>query len=259
MKFYRVKIVTRNVSSLLSKEWEEMWNLSQKYSEMSRDYFEQSIRCSQKVLLTYEIAQKKLVGMAAVEIYPLEHENRKVLIFFTGGVLLDPSFRGKNILQMCAINQFFKTRLRYPTRPCFWVFSALSYKSYLLLNKNFKTYWPNPDQSTPSSTEELMETLGLRHYGELWNAERKVVQLGKYRRFKPWVAPIDSTIVENRWVQFYLEKNPYYTESDSLLCLAPLTFENWFKIFFRMIQRKMNSKAASNLREVKEQAGSKPR
>jgi hypothetical protein len=237
MKFHGVEIVNRKVSSLLLTEWDEIWNLSQKYNEMDRVYFEKSIRCSQNIILIYEQKRRNLVGMAALEIYPYEHKNKKVLVIFTGGVILEPNYRGKSILQVCAVQHFLKARLFYPGLPCYWFFSSMSYKSYLLLSKNFVKYWPNPDCPTHSQIEDLMEGLAIRHYGALWNADKKVVHLGKFRRFRPWVAPIDSTHQEDRWVQFYLEKNPNYKEADALLCLAPLTFENWRKLFVKMIQR----------------------
>ncbi|HEX5126843.1 MAG TPA: hypothetical protein VFW00_08885, partial [Rhodocyclaceae bacterium] len=98
---------------------------------------------------------RALVGMASVDVFPMEFEGRKLAVIYTSHVLLHEAYRGHNLIQRVGFRSFLETRLRYPLRPIYWFFDTFSYKSYLLLPRNFRDYWPRFDRPTPAWEQAL--------------------------------------------------------------------------------------------------------
>jgi len=141
--------------SLTPAQWDEIWILTQEFFVVERAYAEEELRRRQSIALFR--MNGALLGMASLEVYPANFRGRDLAVISTTHVLLRENWRGRNLLQRLGLRTFLATRLRYPLRPIYWFFDTFSYKSYLLLPRNFVQFWPRHDQPTPEARAALID------------------------------------------------------------------------------------------------------
>jgi hypothetical protein len=112
-----------------------------------------------------------------------------------------------------------------------------SYKSYLLLPRNFRHFWPRHDRPTPPACAALIDQLAVRLYGAAWRSDLGVVMRSGQRRLRETAAPLILTRDSDPNLAFFSRANPGHPEGDMLLCLCPLTLSNWLSLANRAFQR----------------------
>jgi hypothetical protein len=159
-------------------------------------------------------------------------------VIFTSHVLLREAHRGSNLIQKLGLRVFLEARLRYPLRPIYWFFDTFSYKSYLLLSRNMREYWPRHDRPTPDWERALMAHLAGRMYGPNWRPGRGIVVRSGRKRLRPDTAPLGSDLSATPDLAFYRRANPGHAEGDMLVCLCPLSAANWAAVAWRALRRR---------------------
>lgn len=219
-----------------TRGWEEIWDLTQSYYDADRPYVECQLKAHGRIAF-FRSPDQSLVGMASLDVYPAIFEGRAIAVIFTSHVLLREQYRGHNLIQRLGLRTFLATRLSYPLRPIYWFFDTFSYKSYLLLSRNMREYWPRHDRATPDWERGLMSHLATRTYGNAWQPARGVVTRSGYKRLRMETAPlgVDSSTAPD--LAFFARANPGHAEGDMLVCLCPLNIGNWLSIGLRSLQR----------------------
>lgn len=216
--------------------WDEVWALTQRFYETDRSFAEQKLKMRQRVAL-FRTKSRKLIGMASIDIYPALFQGRKLVAIHTSHVLLEEEYRGRNLIQRLGFSTFVETRLRYPLRPIYWFFDTFSYKSYLLLPRNFHEFWPRYEHPTPPWETALMDHLATQRYRSAWRAERGIVMRSGQKRLQPDAAPLDVKPAETPELDYFARVNPGHADGDMLICLCPLNARNWFTAGIRALQR----------------------
>ena len=128
--------------------WDEMWAFMERFYEAERGYVENLIRHHASVALYRSPGDGRLVGLTALDVYPTVFEMRKSIVIFTSHVMLNEAFRGHNLIQRLGWQTFLAERKRNLLVPIYWFYDTFSYKSYLLLPRNFRDFWPRRDRET---------------------------------------------------------------------------------------------------------------
>lgn len=225
-------------SALTAANWDEIWELTRTYFDTRREFTERQLRAHQNVVLFRTRPDRALVGMAAVNVYPVEFRGRKLVVIYTAHVLLHEPYRGLNLIQRVGFNFFLRARLRHPFRRAYWFFDTFSYKSYLLLPRNLQEFWPRYDQPMPEWERALMDKLATDAYGERWRPERGIVERSGEKRLLPEAAPLEWKLVGIPDLEFYARVNPEHADGDMLVCLSPLNAANWLSLAKRAIMRR---------------------
>ncbi len=228
------------VSALTASDWDEVWAFAARYTDATREGFERSVRGKKVFVFLRDRRSKALAGIGAVDVFDLEVEGRDVVVIFPGNTLVDERYRGQNLIQAEGFRQHLRARLRHPLRPVFLLYDTFSYKSYLMLSRNFGAYWPRPDAPTPPFETALMEAVARRRYGDGWDPARGVAP-GDGRRLKDWVAPAHEALAEPA-VAFFVARNPGYDRGDLLLVAAPLDLRNWLSVGAGFLRRSLGRK-----------------
>jgi len=232
-----VSIHVLPTDAVTAVNWDEIWSLTQTFYDTQRSYVEQKLKKRQRMVLFRSSRSRELVGTASIDIYPALFRGRKLVAIHTSHVLLHEEYRGRNLIQRVGFNTFVETRLRYPLRPIYWFFDTFSYKSYLLLPRNFKEYWPRYDLETPPWERALIDHLATDVYRSAWRAERGIVMRSGQKRLQPDAAPLDRQMINTPELEFFSRTNPGHAEGDMLICLCPLHAENWFTAGMRALKR----------------------
>jgi hypothetical protein len=233
----------RATSDFTSREWEEIWRLTRAFYDTDRDYAEERLRAHRRTALFRSTVDGALVGMASLDVYPVTFAGRRLAVIYTSHVLLQERYRGHDLVQRLGLRTFLHTRIRYPIRSIYWFFDTFSYKSYLLLPRNFRDFWPRHDRATPEWEHALMNHLAGETYGAAWDAQRGVVMRSGRKRLRPEVAPVDEKLAHAPDVAFFTRVNPEHAEGDMLVCLCPLSVRNWLSVGARSLERAVNRRS----------------
>ncbi|HEY4999614.1 MAG TPA: hypothetical protein VII36_10740, partial [Usitatibacter sp.] len=206
------------------------------------DYVEDLIKHHASIALVRAADDGRLVGLAALDVYPTTFEGRKVAVIFTSHVMLDEPFRGQNLLQRLGWRMFVRTRLRFPLHAIFWFFDSFSYKSYMLLRRNFRDFWPRRERATPPWEQGLMNHLATQMYRDAWRPELGIVRRTAHKRLRPETAPLQADYDRDPDLAFYARANPGHAEGDMLVCLCPLTLANLVTLGVRARRRALRQR-----------------
>jgi hypothetical protein len=246
----RVTIEVRPTASLTSALWNQVWGLTQDFFDTERAYSESELKKFQLIALFWSRGERRLIGTASIDVYPVLFRKRRLVVIYTTHVLLRQEYRGHNLMQRLGMRTFLKTWLRYPFRSVYWFFDTFSYKSYLLLPRNFREYWPRLERKIPEHERALMDQLAVQAYGEAWRPQFGTVARSGKKRLRPDAAPLNRNVPLTPELKFFSTANPGHAEGDKLVCLCPLTLSNWFSVGVRAVQRMQKSGESSGPTQV---------
>jgi hypothetical protein len=224
-------------TAITPQTWNEIWGLTQSFYDTERPYAEGKLREHQRTALFRARGDRALVGMASLDVYPVVFQDRRLLVIYTSHVLIREHHRGQNLIQRLGLQTFLGARVRYPFRPIYWFFDTFSYKSYLLLPRNFRDFWPRYDRQTPEWEQALMNHLAGQTYGSAWRPEQGVVARSGRKRLRPDTAPLQEKHARVPELEFFARANPGHADGDMLVCLCPLSAANWLSVGVRALQR----------------------
>jgi hypothetical protein len=238
----RDRVVTQvlRTSALGPRDWEDIWTLTAEFFDVERDYAEAELRRRERIALFR--MNGALLGMASITIYTEKFRGRRIAVINTSHVLIRENWRGRNLIQKLGFRTFLATRLRYPLQPIYWFFDTFSYKSYLLLPRNFRRFWPRHGEPTPEPRAALMDQLATHLYGPAWRPSRGVAVRSGRKRLRAAAAPLTMTD-SSPDIQFFATANPGHAEGDMLVCLCPLTLGNWLSVARHALARRERARA----------------
>jgi hypothetical protein len=83
-----------------------------------------------------------------------------------------------------------------------------------------------------------MDQLATRHYGPAWRPARGVAVGSGQKRLRAATAPLALGADANPDIRFFATANPGHAAGDMLVCLCPLTLENWVTLARRAVARR---------------------
>ncbi len=238
---------TRRVPTraLTRREIEELWQLYHQFVDCPEESFLRSLNATGEVYLCRDRAGGALVGFEANRVVTVALDGRKNTVIFTSYADLDPSFRGMDVLQRIGLRRFLRLKLRYPFRPLYWMFTASTFTSYLLLPRNFTEYWPHPQRPTPAAARALMNAVMRTVGSPEWDPETGVLTRRGKLRYREGVVADDLSVLEDPDIRFYAAQNPGQATGDSLACLCPLNSRNFLYFLRTMLRRERRVREAS--------------
>ena len=238
----RARMQVLPVGELTPAIWDEVWQLTCRFYATDRPWVEAKLRGSQRLALFRDSASGALVGMAAIEVDALDFQGQRLLVIFTWHAIIDERYRGQNLAQRAGVHTYLRSCLRHPLRRKFWAYDTFSYKSYWLLPRNLREFWPRHDRTTPAWEAALMEHYGRRKYGEAWRGG--VIERSPHKRLLPQTAAFGPELLKVPDLAYFARTNPGHAEGDMLFCLVPLSFANWWGILSNAARRAFKSAPA---------------
>ncbi|WP_415837469.1 hypothetical protein [Parendozoicomonas haliclonae] len=201
------------------------------------DYLKANIGECRELAVFRDQTSRDVVGIASVDAYRFHWDQQSRTVIFTSNTLIDEAWRGCHMIQKLGLSYLFREKLKNPLTPAFWFFDTYSYKSYLLLPRNFSEYWPKAGMETPQRVQKFIHDLSSHRFGDDWDPEQGIARRCQKKKLKPTVAPITEKHLADPHIAFYFSRNPNYAEGDRLVCLAPLTAKNILSIFTNAFRR----------------------
>ncbi|HEV2443018.1 MAG TPA: hypothetical protein VGT07_10895 [Steroidobacteraceae bacterium] len=235
-----VEISIRPTRSLSAEELDEIWELTERYVDTPRPHYERKLLALPEVSL-WRARGRTLIGLAGLDVYPVAWQARTRVVIFTSSVVTDERFRGRNLVLRTGLRVLAREKLRRPLAAAYWFFDTFSYKSYLVLARNLREFWPRRDRPIPPDTLAFIDRLASDRYGSDWNRDTGVVRRSGDKRLRAATAPVDGALLSDPDVNFFEAANPGHREGDMLVCLAPLTAGNLLGAIGRVAARAYRS------------------
>lgn len=216
-----------------------MWGLfSRFYEGTHRGNFERDLAQKDHVILLRDEGDRSLRGFSTVQVYHRRHEGRDVVAVFSGDTVIEPAYWGQTALQIAFYRYLMAAKLRALSVPVYWFLISKGYRTYLLLSRNFPTYWPRLEAQTPAWERSLMDFLATDKFGQAYRAETGVLQFGTPEgHLKPEVAPIAPEILREQDVRFFVDRNPGHARGDELCCLGKVDLQLAVSFFYKHLHR----------------------
>lgn len=234
----------RRPADLTRQERAALSRLHAEFVDCPRGHFLRLLAAADTVYLCHDRADGRLCGFEALRTLAFAEGGRRRIVVFTFFADLAPPLRGRGVLLRIGLGRYLRLRLRHPFARLYWVFSAATFPSFLLMARNLRDYWPRPGHATPPEARRLMARTVAELGLEGWDEAAGVLRRHGLLRYREGLlgsdcdSGIDSGTCGDPLLRFYGERNPGQAEGDALLCLFPLHLRNilfaaarWLKFF----------------------------
>lgn len=230
---------------LTSEMIEAVWRCYARSGRRALENLADALRGADEVYVCREGSSSAVRGFKANKLLRFSWEGRPITVVYTLFAALDHEWRGSNVLQRIFLRRFLTLKALHPLRPTYWVFMASTYLSYLVLPRNFVSYWPSRHETTPARALALMDAVMRRACTTGWDAASGVVKRSGGTNYLEGVIESASAVPDDPDIQFYAKCNPGQSRGDTLVCLCRFDMPNAVRVltralarFFRSHQRK---------------------
>ena len=231
--------VRRHTSaSLTESELEEIWDFYRQFVRRPKGPFLEAVRATDCVFVGRERNGGRVRSFAAAKVVEVEWGGRRHGVLYNAWSAIDPAFRGGAIIQRAGLETFLAYRRRHPFRPVYFAMTSSTYKSYLLMTRNFAECWPHRLRKMPERERAILDATVRTITSTGWDPERGVLQRHGALRYTEGVVTDDGDQGDPD-VAFYASVNPEQHEGDSLACIAPLTTSNWMHMGMKAVRRRL--------------------
>ena len=234
-----LKAATVAVEELTDFDMRGMWNVfRQYYADVTSDKFRADLSKKSDVILLLDSGDNSIQGFSTIEVYEREHAGKSYLAVFSGDTIVDEKYWGQNALQREFVRYVIRLKLKNIFRPVYWFLISKGYKTYLLLSRNYWTYWPRHDKATPALEKGIIQQLAIEKYGDAFEDSSGILKfLQPEGRLKRGVAPIDEKLLRHPDIAFFCDQNPGHEQGDELCCLGRIDGLLWLRFTSRLISK----------------------
>lgn len=221
-----IEVERHEASALGASELEEIWEFYSQFVQRPKEPFLDAVRATDAVYIGRERGTGRMRAFAAAKVIEIEWGGERYGVLFNAWSGIDPAFRGGSIIQRAGLDTFVRYRMRHPLRPVYFAMTSSTYKSYLLMTRNFAQCWPHREREMPARERAILDAAVRATSASGWDAEAGVVRRHGALRYTEGVVA-DEGVQTDLDIAYYGSKNPLQHEGDSLACIAPLSTRNW--------------------------------
>ncbi len=222
---------TVRVRKLSRAEIDRMYALfAEYYQNHSRESFERDLREKNHVILLRDAKTGVLQGFSTLLRVPLTKAGRKIIGVYSGDTVICREYWGTAALGIEFLKYLWMLKVRSGGTPVYWFLISKGYKTYLLMAKNFATYYPRFDGETPPEYRALMDEFYEKKFGAGYDPVTGVIRFtGAACALREHVADVTPDLLREPRIAFFQERNPGWAKGDELACVARMTFWMPFK------------------------------
>lgn len=237
---------------LNSQDFEEIWLFHKNYVERSKEAYLKKLQSSDEILRIRRY-NGELVGLVVVEYLDVTLRGKHTRIIYTPWSVLNKEFRGLNLIQKSGLRCFAKQRLAHPFSEIYWLYTASTFQSYLLMTRNMTDYWPRVGLRPGPVIEELVQHTMQQSGEERWDADTWVIRRKEHSvRYLEGIVEETPNVSHVPDIQEYATLNPGQWKGDTLLCVVPLHTQNWKALCQKAVMRSARFAKKSLLRWCKQ-------
>ncbi len=240
----RLRARIQPIDTLRPEQRTSLWEMFQRYYVgVEPETFEADLRDKDELILLSD-SRGTIAGFSTLKTYRKTVEGRPIIVVFSGDTIVEPAYWGQTCLQRAFFRYVMKVKFKAGRTPVYWYLLSKGYKTYLLLSRNFATYYPRHDLPTPTFERALIQTLSVERYGEAFEPQRGVLQAEACPgRLRSGVAPLDLSLLSADDIRFFHQRNPGHAAGDELCCLGLIDHHLARKFCARVVRKSLRASA----------------
>ena len=226
---------TIHVKKVKLHELERMYELfSEYYLNHTFQSFQDDLFEKNHVILLKDKRSGKLQGFSTLLKVPLQMNGKKAIGVYSGDTVVNKDYWGSSALGVEFLKYLWKLKIKRMGTPVYWFLISKGYKTYLLMAKNFTTFYPRFETTIPKEFKELMDDFyGKKFPGNYQIESGLIVHQGKSCALKEKISDITSEHILEPRIAFFQKKNPEWSKGDELTCIAEMTLSMPFKYMLK--------------------------
>lgn len=224
----RLKGEIIKVNSLSELQRDRMFELMSIYFDgVNRTIFDEDLHEKKWVILLHNYITGEIEGFSTQMLLEQIIDGMDIKAVFSGDTIIHKEYWGSFELVRIWGRFIFSLIQKYRTVKLYWFLISMGYKTYRFLPIFFKEFYPRYDKPIPPFEKKLLDIFGNMKYPQEYNAKLGIIRPVKTKVYlKPGVADINSHLLNNPHINFFVMKNPLYYKGDELVCIAELKKEN---------------------------------
>lgn len=221
----RLGAETVPVRSLDPQTRQGLWALYRSYYERTEaTRFHADLDEKHDIILLRDLSDGTLAGFSTLHVSQVELGGRRTHVIFSGDTIIAPAYHGQSALQRAFVAYILSVKWRARDEDVYWFLISKGYKTYLLLARNFLSYWPRHDEATPPEARLLLDTLGTTRFGSAYDPSTGVVRFDPPGpKLRANVAPLPVAPAPD--IAFFAARNPGHADGDELCCIGKVDLE----------------------------------
>ncbi len=216
----------QDVPALSSQDRTQMFDLMSAYFDgVDKDVFLADLEAKQWVIVLTDRELGRILGFSTLAVMTGELDGREFKAFYSGDTIIDHSCRKLFSLEREWVPFVFSQVAAEPDSLWYWFMVCKGFRTYRYLPVYFKTFWPSPDATIPPFEQKVVNLLAWTRFGDHYDPERGLVRIPADYRLKRGVGDVTEAKLRNRYIRFFVERNPGWQQGDELACLVQLQAE----------------------------------
>ena len=196
------------------------------YENASIETFIADLSKKSGAILVHEKGGGPLRGFSTVTTVALPEAGEGAIGVFSGDTILHHEYWGDRSLKDGFVRYMLKLKLSNPLRRVYWLLISKGYKTYLLMAKNFVSYYPRHDRPNDPKLERLVRAYCDTLFPGKYDAKGKVLDFGETsQKLRGEVAPITTQDrLREPAIRYFEARNPEWERGVELPCIGEVSF-----------------------------------
>ncbi|NVJ59371.1 MAG: hypothetical protein HWE27_03225 [Gammaproteobacteria bacterium] len=209
------------VKELIEQQIVDMWLLFHAYyDDVEKNKFVSDLMEKDRVILLHD-AKGQIQGFSTIKCFNKAIDGKQTRIVYSGDTIINQTYWGQTALQKAFYQFLFKEYLKHPFTPVYWFLISKGYKTYLLLSRNFKAYWPNYRKPTPEKEQQIIRFVAKEMFASAWREESGTLEFDQpLGKLKQAISPITDELLSHPEIKYFNDANPGHIDGNELCCLG---------------------------------------
>lgn len=221
-----VRFFSKTIEQLNPMTLSEMYHLFEKYYvDISYDQFVEDLKEKTHVLFIRN-EQNVLVGFSTIFRKKMPDVGEGTFLY-SGDTVIREDYWGTKYLQKAFFYFILKAKLASPFKPVYWMLISKGFKTYMMMKRNFISCWPRKEGATPTQLKQVQDNFYKKKFGLAYKKEIDLIVFEKSKgAVKGDIAAPSEESRKDLDIQFFLKKNPNYSEGEELACITEILWKD---------------------------------
>lgn len=147
-------------------------------------------------------------------------------VMFTGDTVLEPDLWGRSGWLRVWCKHIWDTSRSSRHPHVYYLLLTANHRSYRILPALFQGFYPSPWNVTPIETQHRLDAFARSKFGDEYNDQSGVIELRQPLLVRPERIESVSQGQDDELGTFFSARNPYFLQSQYLVCMAELSTTN---------------------------------
>lgn len=148
-------------------------------------------------------------------------------IIFSGDTIIHPQYWGTQVLMKgwCyTVGYFASTNKEVQW---YWYLLSKGHRTYMYLPLFFSNFYPTPKEDSTPNLAVIADAVSQTLFAAYWQKSQGIIAFDKsLGELKPALAEGTRQRSKNKFVEYFLQRNPDFDKGHEMVCIAPLKSDN---------------------------------